>query len=128
MKRDLSQAEIDRSMAFGDGLLAAAGMSVTDPATRADAELALRGEITFDEAIDRAAIRVTGIDQALAVLGRARADVSIPDEHLDAILTEAIEIATEVDWTMSLEAQDLAPGTTEEIVVRLVAKKIAELL
>lgn len=57
--------QIDRALAAADGVLAAAGHRLA-PADRAasDAEMAaaMRGEITFDEAVAAGLARITGKD------------------------------------------------------------------
>lgn len=55
-KRTLTEAEIEESTQFGNAALAAAG-HVAKPEAQADARRALRGGITFDEAVRRAAAR-----------------------------------------------------------------------
>ncbi|WOC14333.1 hypothetical protein [Gordonia sp. MP11Mi] len=58
--------QIARALARADGALAAAGHRL-DPADRAasDAEIAaaMRGEITFDDAVAIGLVRITGKDQ-----------------------------------------------------------------
>ncbi len=55
--RILTEDEIEESIRFADGALAAAGHFVKSPESDADIRQALRGEITFDEAVERAASR-----------------------------------------------------------------------
>lgn len=56
-RKQLNNDEIDESIRFADGAFAAAGHIVHRRDVRDDARRALRGEITFDEAIKRAAAR-----------------------------------------------------------------------
>lgn len=56
-RKNLTPHEIRESIRFADGALAAAGHQVKRRDARVDARRALRGEISFDEAIDRAAAR-----------------------------------------------------------------------
>lgn len=56
--RVLTDEEIQQSLDFADGALALAGHFVTDPASTEDIRQMLRGEITADEAIERAYQRV----------------------------------------------------------------------
>lgn len=55
--RRLAADEIDESIRFADGALAAAGHFADRRAARDDARRALRDEISFDEAVARAAAR-----------------------------------------------------------------------
>lgn len=56
-RKSLTKDEVDESIRFADGALAAAGHRVDRREVRDDAHRALRGEITFDEAVKRAAAR-----------------------------------------------------------------------
>lgn len=55
--RGLSKDEIEESLRFADGALTAAGHKVDRRVVRDDARRALRGEMTFDEAVKRAVAR-----------------------------------------------------------------------
>lgn len=50
----LTDEEIEESIRFADSALAAAGHAVNSPESDADIRAALRGEITYDEAVRRA--------------------------------------------------------------------------
>lgn len=54
MSRTLTEAQIEESLLFADAALAAAGHFVNSPESDRDIRAALRGEITFDEAVARA--------------------------------------------------------------------------
>jgi hypothetical protein len=56
-KRTLTDAEIEESIRFADAANAAAGHIVKSTESDEDIRSALRGDITFDEAIERAAAR-----------------------------------------------------------------------
>lgn len=51
---------VDDAVAFAEGLTAAAGGTSAAPEAEADLRAAIRGEITFDDAVDRAYRRITG--------------------------------------------------------------------
>jgi hypothetical protein len=55
--RVLTETEIEESIRFANGALAAAGHFVTSEEAQADLRAALEGKITFDEAVERAAAR-----------------------------------------------------------------------
>lgn len=57
-ERRLTEAEIDEIMAQSRGASAMAGHDFDDPDVEADERAALRGEITFDEAVRRVVERV----------------------------------------------------------------------
>ena len=54
---DTRPAQVEESIRFADGALAAAGPTANGTQVRSDARRALRGEISFDEAVKRAAAR-----------------------------------------------------------------------
>lgn len=56
-RRTLSAAQVEESNRFGQAALAAAGHVVTNEEVYVDLRLGLEGEITFDEAIERAGAR-----------------------------------------------------------------------
>ncbi len=56
-RKHLTKQQVDESIRFADGAFAAAGHKVDRDEVRIDARRALRGEISFDEAIKRAAAR-----------------------------------------------------------------------
>ena len=58
--RSLTEDEIEESIRFADGALAAAGHFARHAEDDEDIRRALRGEITFDEAVERVASRVLG--------------------------------------------------------------------
>lgn len=58
-RRPLTKEEIEESIRFAAGVSAAAGYFVGDE-VQDEARRALRGEITFDEAVERVARRVLG--------------------------------------------------------------------
>ena len=53
-RRRLTEGEVEESVRFADSALAAAGHQVDDADSDADIRAALRGEITYDEAVRRA--------------------------------------------------------------------------
>ena len=59
-KDTVSEAEINRRIAFADAALGAAGHEVTDPQTRELARQVAAGKLTGDEAVAHAIARVTG--------------------------------------------------------------------
>ena len=56
----VSDAEINRRIAFADAALGAAGHTVTDPQTRELARQVAAGKLTGDEAVAQTIARVTG--------------------------------------------------------------------
>lgn len=65
MAKRVTEAEIQESIRFADGGSAAAGHFVTRPEASADVVQALRSQITFDEAVDRAAERAKATELLL---------------------------------------------------------------
>lgn len=55
MAKKLTESQVRRSLRFGAAVSATAGQRASKSA-RSDAEKALRGEISFDEAVRRAAV------------------------------------------------------------------------
>jgi hypothetical protein len=56
-QRPLTDDEIEEAIRFANAASAAAGIVVTSPESDKDIREALRGDITFDEAVERAAER-----------------------------------------------------------------------
>lgn len=56
-KTVLSEHDVEKSIKFANGALAAAGHKVKNEDSDRDLVSALRGEISFDEAVERAARR-----------------------------------------------------------------------
>ena len=54
MSNDLTPEQVEESIRFAEGASAAAGITELSPEVWDDARSALRGEISFDEAIQRA--------------------------------------------------------------------------
>jgi hypothetical protein len=52
--KKLTEEEVQESLRFANGAMAAAGLGPPDPESEADILAALRDEITFDEAAARA--------------------------------------------------------------------------
>lgn len=65
-RRALTPAQVEESIRFADGALAAAGHTASGTQVRADARRALRGEISFDEAVKRAAARARQAERTRA--------------------------------------------------------------
>lgn len=61
--RVLTTDQVEESIKFADGALAAAGHVVRGRKVRDDARRALRGEISFDDAVKRAAARARQAEQ-----------------------------------------------------------------
>jgi transcriptional regulator with XRE-family HTH domain len=80
---------------------------------------------TLERNDEQGRAKTATVDRALAALRLVRWDVVLPAEEFDAILLRAEEIAAEVSWTMSLEAQTLTDDAVSKIVQRLVARSVA---
>ena len=98
------------------------------------AELAKRLHVTIPSvsALElndaRGSAKVETDERALAAKGLAQFVVTLPIEKLREIEAEAREIASDVEWTMALEAQNLPARTTETMVHQLMVKQNAQVI
>lgn len=75
---------------------------------------------------ERGAAKAETVERALKALGLARWDAVLPAGELAAIQSRAERIATKVEWTMALEAQNLTAEANRVVVQRLVASMVAK--
>jgi transcriptional regulator with XRE-family HTH domain len=98
------------------------------------AELAKRLHVTIPSVSTlelndaRGSAKVETLERAHAAMGLAQLVVTSPIEKLREIEAEAREIASDVEWTMALEAQNLPARTTETMVHQLMVKHIAQVI
>ena len=98
------------------------------------AELAKRLHVTIPSVSTlelndaRGSAKIETVERALAAMGLAQFVVILPIEKLREIEAEARAIASDVEWTMAREAQNLPARTTETMVHQLMAKQIAQVI
>lgn len=102
-----------------------AGVSMAELAARLGVSVPSVSTLELND--ERGAAKVETVEKALDALGLTRWDTVLPKEEMATIEQEAREIAEEVSWTMTLEAQSITDEDVEAIVTRLVARKVAAL-